>query len=831
MPTKKSGRDADIIRVLISTDNHIGFLEKDPVRGDDSFRAFEEVLALARSNGVDMVLLGGDLFHDNKPSRRTLIRTMSILREHCMGDEPISLAVRSDPDKVNYMDPSYAVSLPIFIIHGNHDDPTGAAGADALSAIDYLAQANLVTYFGKAPDSRRITVTPILLQKGATKLALYGFGNIRDDVLHETWANTKQVHWLSPAEDENVEDDVRWFNLFVLHQNRAARGTTKAVADTMLPNWLDYVVWGHEHDSIPDLTKTEPPIVQPGSTVATSLSEGESLQKHVVLLEICKGRLKHRPIPLQTIRQFEFGEVSLGDAAHGLATADTKGIEQFLNRKVEDMIRRQEAEFDAKRYIFESGQNLPAKSGVTYPPPQFYIDHLPRILRQPLVRLRVEYTGGFEALNPQRFGQGYVGRSACATEIVLFYKRRPKVATRPFLRGRIGATGAADEADSEINGGYNTEGGLGIMGDGGIDMGDEANGMQIPSLVEYFLYHKEAGGTGLKFLELDKLAIAVDEFVAKSENRAIPDYVVSYMKMQQDNTLDKLERKGAVMTDDELTAGFQELARNAAARAFQERAVSEAPAAVPQQPSTPRDIAHNPRGSDQGRNEPSVGDAVNGKPADDDPTLRLENVHMLLSRNPRTAAVAKAARSAAQLDAENEEVALLHKTSDVVAGHDDDEDDEDDDEDDSYGTRTVTRRGASSRAHAKPPARGRGRGRGGRAASQVGSRKPRVPPSPVPSNPRSSGRKPRSAAPSSFVIDSDDDVDHDDDAIVESEEEEEVLPPSRKRKAPSGGASASGRAASRGRSSRRTASGSSGFGTRGHVRNVAPTIDLGDDSE
>ena len=36
--------DANIIRIFFSTDNHLGYNEKDPVRGDDSFIAFQEVL-------------------------------------------------------------------------------------------------------------------------------------------------------------------------------------------------------------------------------------------------------------------------------------------------------------------------------------------------------------------------------------------------------------------------------------------------------------------------------------------------------------------------------------------------------------------------------------------------------------------------------------------------------------------------------------------------------------------------------------------------------------------------------------------------------------------
>ena len=53
--------------------------------------------------------------------------------------------------------------LPLFTIHGNHDDPSreaaggggseGGTGESILSAIDILAVANLVNYFGAAEDA------------------------------------------------------------------------------------------------------------------------------------------------------------------------------------------------------------------------------------------------------------------------------------------------------------------------------------------------------------------------------------------------------------------------------------------------------------------------------------------------------------------------------------------------------------------------------------------------------------------------------------------------------------------------------------------------------
>ena len=133
----------ELLRILISTDNHgkktrtdpvlklqapllfraavsVGFNEKHPIRGMDSFLAFEEVLAKAQELRVDMVLLSGDLFHENAPSRTTLFRTMEILRKYVMGDNPVRVQVLSDQNlhfggprrhfnRANWEDPHYNV--------------------------------------------------------------------------------------------------------------------------------------------------------------------------------------------------------------------------------------------------------------------------------------------------------------------------------------------------------------------------------------------------------------------------------------------------------------------------------------------------------------------------------------------------------------------------------------------------------------------------------------------------------------------------------------------------------------------------------------------------
>jgi hypothetical protein len=88
----------DTIRILVATDCHLGAHERDPIRGGDAIRTFKEVLQLARAHDVDMVLMAGDLFHENRPSRDTLFQAMALLREHCLGDRPVELELLSDPD-------------------------------------------------------------------------------------------------------------------------------------------------------------------------------------------------------------------------------------------------------------------------------------------------------------------------------------------------------------------------------------------------------------------------------------------------------------------------------------------------------------------------------------------------------------------------------------------------------------------------------------------------------------------------------------------------------------------------------------------------------------
>lgn len=194
-------------------------MERDAVRSDDGWRTFDEVMQIAKDRDVDMVLLAGDLFHDNKPSRKSMYEVMRSIRMNSLGDKPCELEMLSDASEVfggalnhvNYEDENLNVAIPVFTIHGNHDDPSGSGDK---AAVDLLHIGGLLNYYGRASENDTIQIKPILLQKGRTKLALYGLSNVRDERLFRTFRDGK-VQFFQPNTQQS-----EWFNLLSVHQNQ-----------------------------------------------------------------------------------------------------------------------------------------------------------------------------------------------------------------------------------------------------------------------------------------------------------------------------------------------------------------------------------------------------------------------------------------------------------------------------------------------------------------------------------------------------------------------------------------------------------------------------------
>ncbi|KAJ7241724.1 Metallo-dependent phosphatase-like protein [Mycena haematopus] len=492
----------DTIRIMLATDNHIGYMERDPVRGQDSINTFREILQLAVKHDVDFILLAGDLFHENKPSRECLYKTIALLREYTLGDKPVQVELLSDPDEgkadgfsfpaVNYEDPNFNVGIPVFSIHGNHDDPQGAGSEGALCALDMLSVTGLINYMGKIDlpvsdaeaTNTGIAVRPILLRKGNTHLGLYGIGNVKDQRMHFE-LRSNRVRMFMPRDKQT------WFNIMLLHQNRVKHGPQDFVPESLFDDSIDLVVWGHEHDCriVPEPVAGKGYYIsQPGSSVATSLADGEALEKHVALLSIRGKEFEMTPIPLRTVRPFVIESVVLSEIAEeeGLNLGDQMEITKFLKNKVNSLIEKaseQWAERNAR--AVEDGDE-------------------PLEPMLPLVRLKVDTTGVSEMSNPIRFGQEFQGHLANPRDVLVFH------------RSKKGAAGKVRAEDPELED---------DPAEADMTSSEKLARVKVAGLVKKYLEAQE-----LQLLGEMEMSDAIAMFVEKDDTHAIGAYVSKAFK-------------------------------------------------------------------------------------------------------------------------------------------------------------------------------------------------------------------------------------------------------------------------------------------------------------
>jgi double-strand break repair protein MRE11 len=341
----------------------------------------------------------------------------------------------------------------------------------------------------------KCTVSPVLLKKGDTKLALFGLGYLRDARLYRMLNTPGEVTWNRPVEDESC-----WFNLFFIHQNRVARKQKNFVSEGMLPNWLDFVVWGHEH-----ACKVEPQpsgegggnfmVSQPGSSCVVSLSEDEAIPKAVLLLDLKEQMYRATPVPLTTSRPFVFRNIALQDqeALKGRAD-DQEAVFAFLQRAVNEAIAT------------AGGNNNVAAGPATGAAQQqaaVGADGEVDTRRLPLIRLRVDHSGGFPTVPLQRFGASFVQRVANPWDLLQFHKAAAK-------RG-AGARKAAAADDV----GHAAGGGGGLDDDGPMEMPELDDFRRIDALVSEHL------PADLAILAETDMAAALEAFVQQDEKGAI----------------------------------------------------------------------------------------------------------------------------------------------------------------------------------------------------------------------------------------------------------------------------------------------------------------------
>ena len=288
--------------------------------------------------------------------------------------------------------------------------------------------------------------------------------------------------------------------------NSYAHTDTGYLKEAVLPDFLDMVVWGHEHECLID-PKYNPEmnfhVMQPGSSIATSLAVGEAVPKHVAVLSVTGRDFAVETIRLKTVRPFVMKEVVLSEEK-GLKALAKKAnnrteITQFLTKIVDDMIAQAYEEWSSAQGDEEQAD-----------------DEVPPL---PLIRLRVEYTapegGMFDCENPQRFSNRFSGKVANVKDVVQFYRKK-SAATRKAQNG------AAMPEESTL---------ASLV----------ADTVKVDQLVREFL-----AAQSLTILPQNSFGDAVSQFIDKDDRHAVEEFVTENLtkQIEQLMKMDKLDEEG-----------------------------------------------------------------------------------------------------------------------------------------------------------------------------------------------------------------------------------------------------------------------------------------------
>ncbi|TNV82300.1 hypothetical protein FGO68_gene4878 [Halteria grandinella] len=371
-----------------------------------------------------------------------------------------------------------------------------------------MGSNNYVNYFGKVTNIEDIEVVPILFQKGNTKVALYGIGNMKDERLNIAFEN-KKIKFKRPVKYRD-----EWFNILVLHQNKYKGmhiGTSRrnSLTEGMIPKFFHLVIWAHEHESIPVANECQENgvhFLQPGSTVATQLHASEAKDKHFFLLQVVKQQFKCQPIRMHNVRPFVFDQIELSKITHPqpLDPRNNHQLEDFLIHRISKLLD-----------TVDTTSKLPE-------------------LKLPLLRLRIEHSG-YPVVKSKRLVDHFNDKIANITDFMQFYKKSG-------IQVQNAAQGGGSRDQKE------TDSSSLIIGSGMVGMDEIEN----QNLLQKIYKAKMNEYCTLNFIPTSRMASTIEKYVNKDEPRGLETFFdhevfkAAYQDIKKnmlDVSLNSLQRK------------------------------------------------------------------------------------------------------------------------------------------------------------------------------------------------------------------------------------------------------------------------------------------------
>lgn len=238
------------MRIALMSDFHLGFAQAE--RENDAFENAKKAVELAIKENVDLILISGDIFHEEEPNASALLQAIEIfsLAKNAKSEKTKVVKVKNG-EKREFL----LAGIPIIAIHGTHE----FRGRDYINYLQLFESAGFIVYLHAAKA---------IYEKQGEKIVIHGLGGVPEkkacDVL-KLW---------NPKPESNA------FNILMLHQSlkellpfEDEMVASLSIAD--LPEGFDLIVNGHLHwqNVFKENNKF---LVIPGSTVITQMKRLEA---------------------------------------------------------------------------------------------------------------------------------------------------------------------------------------------------------------------------------------------------------------------------------------------------------------------------------------------------------------------------------------------------------------------------------------------------------------------------------------------------------------------------------------------------------------------------
>ncbi|MBI2546948.1 MAG: DNA repair exonuclease [Candidatus Aenigmarchaeota archaeon] len=292
------------MRISVLSDLHFGYSYMQQLE-NDSFENADE--AVQKALDSDLIIIAGDVFDIRAPRTQTWGKSLKILSQPLLRDNPGIKMVECDK-QLKDISQRTLNHIPVVAIHGNHE----RLMKGDINTVESLENAGLLIH---------LHLNTIIFEKDGVKVAVHAMSSVPERYAKEV---------LDKWNPKPIEGCV---NILVLHQSIDPYVYSPLEPPSLslsnLPRGFDIIINGHLHGH--NMEKLDGSVfMMPGSTVITQFEKNEAASDKVIGRIDIGTDLKVDFEPLGTNRKFYYENLELEQTSLTLREQVERKLSQIV---------------------------------------------------------------------------------------------------------------------------------------------------------------------------------------------------------------------------------------------------------------------------------------------------------------------------------------------------------------------------------------------------------------------------------------------------------------------------------------------------------------------